>query len=117
MVTANEIFNEARRLIHSELTAIADYRRTRSSESSWAIVGSRTDLLPWLQEAARLQDIRLLLDIERTCMELELNRIAYDPDNINSPRIGIRQVDAAAIMLDCVRDSVEYRRVHFYYNL
>ena len=117
MVIANEIFNAVEWQILSELRAIADYRKTRSSESSWSIFRARSNLLPLLQEVAGLRDIGLLLDIERAFMKTELDHIAYDPDNINSLRTGIRQVDAAAIMLDCVRDPVEYRRVHFYYNL
>ena len=117
MRLAVEINDDVQDLINSEISAIGVHRKTKSSESAWNMAKARVDLLPLLQEAAGLRDIRLLLDIERTFMELDLNRIAYDPDNINSLRMGIRQVDAAAIMLDCVRDPVEYRRVYFYYNL
>ena len=117
MRSPDEVYDNVWTLINTEMGAIVSYRKTKSSESSWIMAEVRLGLLPLLQEATGLKDISLLLRIERAFMTLELEQIAYDPDNINSLRMGIRQVDAAAIMLDCVRDPVEYRRVHFYYNL
>ena len=117
MVTTDNLFREVELQILAEVRAIANYRASRSSESSWNIRRARVALLPLLKKAGDMRDIDLLLRIERSFIRLDLDHIAYYPDNINSLRTGIRQVDAAAIMLDCVRDPVEYRRVYFYYNL
>ena len=117
MRTRNEILRDVEELILVELKATLRYRETRSSDASWAAVGARIALLPLLQEAEELRDLYLLLWIERTFMISELEGIAHDPDNIKSLRAGIRQVDAALVMLDRVRNPSEYQRVAFYYTL
>ena len=99
------------------MRATADFRRTLASEFARNMADARARFLSLLQEAAELRDIDLLLRVERTFMELELEHIAHARKNISSLNRGIRQIDAAIIMLGRVRDPDRYEDVDFYYTL
>ena len=113
----NNIFDSVYELIQAEMSTIAQYRVTGARSLFRAIAQTRIDLLHLLKEAEGLRDIPLLLDIERAFMELDLDHLAYDPEDIKSLRAGIRQLGAAAIMLDRVVNPNEYQYVVFYYTL
>ena len=117
MRTRGEIFNDVQNLIRNEMKTIVRHRMTGKEELFWIIADYRADIQAMLNEAAEFRDIGLLLDIERTVMELELEHVASDADNIKSLRRGIFQVNAATIMLNRVQDPDEYWRVVFYYTL
>ena len=117
MRTPDEIYYAVLRQIRTEMRATADFRRTLAGKYAKAMVGARTRLLPLLQEVAGLRDIDLLLRVERAFMELELEHIAHARKNISSLNRGLRQIDAAIVMLDRVRDPDRYGDVDFYYTL
>ena len=117
MRASYKIYGDVHESVSAEMRATVDFRKTWSSKFARAMVKARTDLLPLLQEAAELRDIDLLLDIERDFMELELDHIAHARKNISSLNAGIRQIDAAIIMLGYVRYPAVYRWVGICYAL
>ena len=117
MRPSDAIFDDVEWLVFTEMGATMDFRRARSSEADRQVLEARADLLPLLREAAGLRNIDLLLDIERTFMELELMHIAHARKNISSLNAGIRQIAAASAMLGYVRNPEVYRWAGVFYTL
>ena len=110
---ADNIFREVEKLILTDMTATAGYRKTQSIEMHQQARQARADLLPLMQEAAELRSIVLLLRIERAFLSLELEHIAFVKENIETLRAGIWEVDAAIALVGYVKDPDEYRRIAF----
>ena len=117
MRTSNKIFGEAEWLILTEVQNNASFRKTRSSRASRAVAKARTNLLPLLREAVELRDIDLLLRIEQTFLETELERLVHTKESRDSLNPAIRQIRAAFTMLGHVRVPDEYRWARAYFTL
>ena len=121
MRTSKEIFRSADNLIAAEVLSNADFRKTFSGESGRATAEARIDLLPLLREAAGLRDIVLLLNIELTFWEMELEHLVHTRESLDSFNLAIRQTihqrKAALTMLKHVRVPDEYRWAEAYFTL
>ena len=117
MRTREKILKSAKRLINMEVLSIADYHKTWSGESGMAAASARADLLPLLQEAAELRDIDLLLGIEQTILETELEHLVHTKASLASFNLAIRQIRAALAMLGHVRVPADYRWAEAHFTL
>ena len=110
-------FRNVRERIAIEMLATVEHRSTESQEAYLRVHEARNLLFLLLHEAAELHDIDLLLDIERTFLQLELEVIAHANENINALQAGIRQIDKVIQMLGYVRSPDEYRLSGIFYSL
>ena len=117
MRTSEEIFRDLVKLITAEVRNNANFRETFSGESGKATAEARIALLPLLQEAAGLRDIDLLLNIELTFWETELEHLVHTRESLDSFNLAIRQIRAAITMLKHVRAPDEYRWAEAYFTL
>ena len=117
MRTSEEIFRDVEESIITEVLSNADFRETFSGESGKATAEARIDLLPLLQEAADLRDIVLLLEIELTFPETELEHLIHTKESLDSFNLAIRQIRAALTMLKHVMVPDEYRWAEAYFTL
>ena len=117
MRTSEEIFRDVEESIITEVLSNADFRETFSGESGKATAEARIDLLPLLQEAADLRDIVLLLEIELTFPETELEHLIHTKESLDSFNLAIRQIRAALTMLKHVRVPDEYRWAEAFFTL
>ena len=111
------LLKQAVPLIDTEVRSIAVFHRTRSSEADRQVLEARADLLPLLREAAELQDIDLLLRIERAYLETELRHLVHTKESLESFTKAVRQVRAAFVMLGYVRDPDIYQWVEHIFTL
>ena len=112
-----EIHADVTRLVHMQLQATVEHRRTQRRDSAKAISDANHDLPPILREAVELQDIALMLRVELTIMELELEYIAHDSRHLQSLNRGIQHATDAITMLDYVNDPDAYRLAGIFYGL
>ena len=117
MRTRDEIFEGVKRLITTEVQATANYHETWSGESGMVAATARVGLLPLLREAAELRDIELLLEIERTFLETELEYLVHTRESLGSFNLAIRQMRAALAMLDHVRAPADYQWAEAHFTL
>ena len=114
---STEIYDDVYKTIITEMNAIVRHRKTGSEKLFWEIDEARSSLLSLLKESAKTRDLRLLLQIEREFMQLDLDHIAHARENIWRLRAGLRQIDKAIPMLDYVITPDEYRLAEIYFSL
>ena len=117
MRVSTEIYEDVCEMISTEMRDIVRHRLTGSKKLFWKIAEARSNLLVLLKEAADSRDSRLLLQIEREFMRLDLDHIAHARENIRRLRAGIRQIDRAIPMLDYVDNPSGYRWAGIFYTL
>ena len=78
---------------------------------------TRGRLLPLLQEAAKLQDIDLLLEIEKAFLTQELEHLSEAPLKASSLGKAIAELEAAVAMLAQVRNPGFYRELDESFSL
>ena len=117
MRTSEEIFKDVEESIITEVLSNARFRETFSGKSGRATAKARIDLLPLLREAAGLRDIVLLLNIELTFPETELEHLVHTKESLASFNLAIRQIRAALTMLKHVRAPDDYRWAEAYFTL
>ena len=117
MRTSEEIFKDVEESIITEVLSNAMFRKTFSGKSGRATAKARIDLLPLLREAAGLRDIVLLLNIELTFPETELEHLVHTKESLASFNLAIRQIRAALTMLKHVRAPDDYRWAEAYFTL